>query len=284
MNGIERKIAVLLTVHNRKEKTLSCLDLLYTQEKVDNFKMDVFMTDDGCTDGTLESVIEKYPTVKVISGDGTLFWNRGMYQAWLEALNCDDYDFILWLNDDTKLITDSIKKMLYWSSIVNDNSIIVGSTLANEVNRNFSYGGKTGGIKQKSLLPDQNKLKECVTFNGNIVLIPKSVYKKIGIIDPTFHHSFGDVEYGFRATKNGLINYLAPGYYGYCERNNPIPLFRRKCYPIFKRFKLLYSPLGYNPIEAFQMNKRYFSLFQSLCFSIKLHFNVLFSVDHNDYE
>ena len=43
-------IAVLLTVHNRKEKTLNCLRRLYSQEKIDQYVVDVFLTDDGCTD------------------------------------------------------------------------------------------------------------------------------------------------------------------------------------------------------------------------------------------
>lgn len=53
------KIAVLLTCFNRKEKTLACLAGLYESQKVYNernstpIEMEVFLTDDGCTDGTL---------------------------------------------------------------------------------------------------------------------------------------------------------------------------------------------------------------------------------------
>lgn len=279
-----KKIAILLTVHNRKEKTISCLENIYSQDLNTNYNVSVFLTDDGCTDGTVEIVSKKFPQVHVISGDGTLFWNRGMYKAWINAIETDNYDFFLWLNDDTRLMLDALKRLLSCSEKVHNKNIIIGSTLEDEHKRIFSYGGKTGGIKQHPLHPDDKNLKECLTFNGNIVLIPKSVYECIGIIDSKFRHSFGDVEYGLRANKKGFVNYLAPGYYGYCTHNNPIPIFRRKCYSIFKRYKLLYSPLGYNPFEAYYMNRKYFSLRASFWFSLKLHLNVLFPVDHTKFE
>ena len=47
--------AVLLTVFNRKDKTLQCLSRLFDQLPVEDLQIDVFQTDDGCTDGTAEA-------------------------------------------------------------------------------------------------------------------------------------------------------------------------------------------------------------------------------------
>lgn len=90
-----RSIAVLLTVHNRKEKTLHCLQDLFTQEIPKGFQIDVYLTDDGCTDGTPKAVKMQYPQVNIVEGNGNLFWNRGMYTAWETAVKIKDYDFIL---------------------------------------------------------------------------------------------------------------------------------------------------------------------------------------------
>ena len=46
-----RRLAVLMTVHNRKQVTLSCLDALF-KSHLNGCRFDVYMTDDGCTDGT----------------------------------------------------------------------------------------------------------------------------------------------------------------------------------------------------------------------------------------
>ena len=96
-----RSVAVIITVFNRKESTLNCLQTLKRQDILDSCKITVYLTDDGCTDGTPEAVRTEFPKVRIVQGDGTLFWNRGMYTAWETAAKEKDYDFYLWLNDDT---------------------------------------------------------------------------------------------------------------------------------------------------------------------------------------
>ena len=51
------KTAALLTCHNRKEKTLACLKSLYRNMP----EVDVYLTDDGCADGTAEAVKSIFP-------------------------------------------------------------------------------------------------------------------------------------------------------------------------------------------------------------------------------
>lgn len=120
-------IAVLLTVHNRKAKTLECLQRLYAQLPLDGYQVDVYLTDDGCTDGTPEAVRQQFPQVHIIHGDGNLFWNRGMYTAWQEAAK-KDYDFYLWLNDDTFVYPDMLSALLHASQQKENKAIIVGPT------------------------------------------------------------------------------------------------------------------------------------------------------------
>ena len=49
MEQIEANIAVLLTVHDRKNKTLRCLENLYKQVLPNYLRLDIYLTDDGCT-------------------------------------------------------------------------------------------------------------------------------------------------------------------------------------------------------------------------------------------
>lgn len=277
------KLAILLTVHNRKEKTLLCLENLKKQNLSNNLIVNIYLTDDGSTDGSYEAIRSNFPETFIIKGNGNLFWNRGMLTAWKEAAKFD-YDYYLWLNDDTILFSDSLQKIVNISKSNYDNSIIVGSTYGNEESRNTTYGGRKFGRNYKLIIPDEQKCIPCDTFNGNIVLIPRKVFKTVGFNDSYFHHSFGDIDYGLSARNKGLINYIAPGYYGICKRNNPIPLFRRRCYSVIKRYKLLYSPLGFNPKEDYHLNKKYYPLYKCILWFIKLHINVLFSVDHTKYD
>ena len=80
-----KALAILLTVHNRRENTLRCLQCVNAQLPVSGVEADIYMTDDGCTDGTAETVSKRFPEVRIIKGDGGLYWNRGMIAAWEAA-------------------------------------------------------------------------------------------------------------------------------------------------------------------------------------------------------
>ena len=135
-------MAVLLTVFNRKEGTLRCLANLSDMELPDGCQMDVYLTNDGCTDGTPEAVREMFPDVNIIDGDGTLYWNRGMYTAWEAAASAYAYDYYLWLNDDTFLYNDCIKTLYEASAVKENRSIIVGATVDTVTRQRVTYGGR----------------------------------------------------------------------------------------------------------------------------------------------
>ena len=179
-------IAVIMTVHNRRDTTKECLQKVFEQKGVDEITLDVYMTDDGCTDGTAEMVKKDFPSVNVVKGDGTLFWNRGMYVAWEEAAK-NGYDFYVWLNNDTALYDNALYELYDSSFMTGHKSIIVGEV--KEIGQyRTSYGGYIGG---KRIDPD-GTLQEVDYFNGNIVWIPNSVYSRLGNLDYRFRHCHGD--------------------------------------------------------------------------------------------
>jgi GT2 family glycosyltransferase len=221
------RTAVLLTCHNRKSKTLACLEALFNQAIPTDLTIDVYLVNDGSTDGTAEAVQQTYPQVKILPGDGTLYWNRGMHKAFAEALQYD-YDYYLWLNDDTVLYPEALSCLWQTSHQLakqgHDKAIIVGSTRHPETDK-LTYGG----VVQKTwwhpfkyrLVEPGTEPKPAETLNGNCVLIPRAVVQILGNIDPTFSHSIGDTDYGLRAQRQGCSVWVAPGYAGKCQTNPP---------------------------------------------------------------
>ena len=252
-------IAVLLTVHNRKEKTIECLKRLFDQEIPKDFNISVFLTDDGCTDGTREKVQKEIPSVNIVDGDGNLYWNRGMWTAWREAAK-SIYDYYLWLNDDTYLYDNVIEIILESSSNHNDKAIIVGMTCAIGDTKRLTYGGWIGG----KVINDVSKECKCETFNGNIVLIPKYVYEILGTNDPYFRHCLGDTDYGLRATEKGIEIWTVKGIMGECDRHERPTVWMDPSQPFIKRWNNFFSPLGNNPFEFFYFRKKHFG-FLSAC-------------------
>ena len=253
-----KSIAILLTVHNRKANTLQCLEHLFAQQAIQGYNWEVYLTDDGCTDGTPEAVSKLYPSVHIVKGDGNLYWNRGMYKAWEAAANANDYDFYIWLNDDTLLFTDAIRNILAAGEQTNFSAVICGATCAKNTQQ-VTYSGWIHSSK-KPLEPN-GTVQTCHIVNGNFLLVPKIIFEIVGNLDWKFRHAIGDFDYGLRVQKAGFRCYISPQFIGSCEVNPSLPKWCLKSTPLFKRFKMLYSPLGYaEPIPFFIYEQRHFGL------------------------
>jgi len=268
------RIAVLLTCHNRKEQTLSCLNSLYIAvEQAKEYFFDIFLIDDGSTDNTGDAVKFQYPNVRVIEGNGNLYWNRGMHLAWEVASTHYDYDFYIWLNDDTYVFPKAIKELLNASHTTDNTSIIVAPACS-KVSGELTYSGFSAtGNKIKPI----NALIEARTFNGNFILVPKAVFKVLGNLDPLFHHSIGDFDYGFRAFECGIKSYVAPNFLAYCEGHNSDPVWCRIEVPFKKRILSLYSPLGNShPYYYFRYELRHYGILIALKHLFSIHLRLLF--------
>jgi GT2 family glycosyltransferase len=243
-------LAVIMTCFNRCEKTVTCLRLLKEQINVKIAKLDVYLVDDGSTDNTSEEVSKNFPDVKIIKGNGSLFWNRGMHLAFENSIK-GEYEFYLWLNDDTHLYPNALEVVFSAYNKLPQNeldSIIVGPTYDPDT-QTTSYGGyKVNSIwnpfKYAVVEPGGRDLEECDTMCGNFVLIPKGTVEKVGIIDPLYKHRYGDVDYGNRARRAGIKIYSAPEHIGECDFNNQSNSWENRELPLKERIRLINSIKG----------------------------------------
>ena len=58
-----------------------------------------------------EAIGTCFPNVNLVQGSGDLFWNQGMRLAWNTAIKVRDFDFYLWLNDDTIIDREGLLKL-----------------------------------------------------------------------------------------------------------------------------------------------------------------------------
>lgn len=252
-----QSVAIIMTVHNRKEKTLMCLSLINKLQCSQEIRVEVYMTDDGCTDGTPEAVSEQYPYTHIIKGNGNLFWNRGMYVAWREASKTNP-DFYLWVNDDTYLYTDTLDKLIMTSKKFSDKAIILGTTCDSQGKKNITYGGRTQDGK---FAFDEHKSCQCIYMNGNIVLIPRYVYDIVGYNDPYYSHAMGDYDYGLMAIKKGINIYSAAGFSGECDLHEQISTWKNPAKTLRERWGAFFKPTGANPFEYFYYRRKHYGIF-----------------------
>lgn len=241
-----KTLAIIMTCFNRVETTVKSIDAIYKSDIPPNISFEIYLTDDGSTDGTSSKITQKFPSVNIIQGNGHLYWNGGMRLAFEKAIE-KKFDLYLWLNDDTILYQHAIKLLINTYDKSKQPIIVIGSTQSN-VDGHVTYGGKIRiddwhPFKYKLVAPTNTAIP-CDTMNGNCVLIPNKIIDTIGNLDPNFIHTIGDIDYGLRAKKAGFEIIVMPNYAGLCEKNAPDNTFLDKNLNFKQRFLHLSGKKG----------------------------------------
>jgi len=219
--GTTTRVAAVLAAYNRRDLTLACVRSLRGQQ-VPGVAVDAFALDDASSDGTAAAIAEEFPEVTLLHGDGKLYWNGGMRRAFAAAI-AGDYDYYLWMNDDTELDDGALAVLLDTERQLrhhgHDTVIVAGSTRHPDTGE-LTYGGV---VRPHRWRPMRTELVEpgdtprpCDTMNGNATLISRAVVRRVGNIDPAFVQQMGDFDYGLRARAAGCSVWIAPGTVGTC--------------------------------------------------------------------
>ena len=262
--SVDMHIAILITCFNRRDKTLDCLKRLSQQIGVDDLKIEIFLVDDGSSDGTSEAVERDFPNVHLLKGDGSLYWNGGMRLAFATAMQFD-FDGYIWLNDDTLLFPDAIQRLIaaYRQCESEDGPAIVVGSLQDAVSGKHTYGGlawHTSGLylNLRPVLAISDRILPCNTLHANFSFVASAVAKRIGNFEPGFTHYLGDWDYGLRATKQGVPVRIAPGYYGTCSIDQVTASWQDPELSLAQRWKTIRSPKGLPLREWFLYTRRHF--------------------------
>jgi GT2 family glycosyltransferase len=259
-----RRVAALATSFNRRNFTLACLHSLFSQRGIEHLELTVFLVDDGSKDGTAIAVSEQFPKVRLLQGDGNLYWNGGMRKVFATAMK-EDFDAYLWVNDDSKFYDDAVQRAVACAEAqcaLNAPAIVVGSM--RDPNTGLrSYGGfrkRGNGLRLEfdPVTPDNSIALPCHTMNGNFTLVPAPVAKVLGNLDKTFRHQIGDLDYGLRANRAGIPVLVAPGYFGVCSDNSSERTWRDSSLSRKQRWAHLMSPKGAPIPEWFTYTYRHF--------------------------
>ena len=268
------KVAVLLTVYNRKEKTVRCLKSLYGVTETEGMSFDVFITDDNSQDTTEEDVNRLFPNdnLYLLKGNGNLFWNGGMINSWKAALQKGGYDGYLWLNNDTELFPDLWNELKeadrYSRSQFGQGGIYVGSTCDKEKSK-LTYGGfnfvSKLSLLDEFVIPD-GTFRNCQCAHGNIVYVSRDIVDKQGILCDKYLHGGGDHDYTYRAFQRGFPLFILRDYAGICENDHDVFADQGKFFNmnLKDRIDYLNSPMGYNLKNTL--------LFQQRCFPYRYPF------------
>lgn len=258
-------IAILLTCHNRRQKTETCLRSLkmalmaYSAKVENSVEVEVFLTDDGCTDGTVEGACGIFSLGKdlhILKGNGNLFWAGGMRYCWREAKKRhNEWDYYLLLNDDVELLPCMFDELFKAQQYAKDRfgleGIVSGITCDTENQTKMTYGGYVWANKILATykrLPFIGRPQLCDLTNANVLLVNRAVVDKIGIFYEGYHHGIADFDYSNTARRSGIPVILTAGFCGKCDNDhvNPIDVSKKVTMLTLKERKAYFN----NPLHS----------------------------------
>lgn len=205
MAAISRKVSIIILTWNGLDYTKQCLDSL--KSSAERFGCEVYVADNGSTDGTLE-YLEGLDWIRVINNKENLGFVRGN-NAVISLI--EEGDIVL-LNNDMIICQEDWLERLEQAVYEKEEYGVAGCRLVNEKGELLhtgtyilpdTYWGQQigGGQKDIGQYPD-NREVEGVVFA--CAYIKRAVIDSIGGLNEAFFSYFEDTDYCLRARKAGF--------------------------------------------------------------------------------
>ncbi|KPK83841.1 MAG: hypothetical protein AMS27_11725 [Bacteroides sp. SM23_62_1] len=218
-------ISIIIVNYNVKYFLEQCL---HSVEKASrNIPAEVFVVDNDSVDGSCAMVKEKFPDVQLIENDQ----NLGFSKANNQAIRLATGRYILMLNPDTVMEEDTLEKCLHYM----DNHPDIGGLGVKMIDGkgNFLPESKrslpTPGIAfckifgLSRLFPrskifakyhlgylDEDKIHDVEILPGAFMIIRKTAFDRVGLLDEDFFMYGEDIDISYRLTRNGFRNVYYP--------------------------------------------------------------------------
>ena len=215
-------LSIIIVNWNTKYLLKKCLSSLFkhTQDAAGTgFSYEVFIVDNGSSDGSPDMVKEAFPSVTLLCNQK----NLGFSKANNQAIPLTSGRYILLLNSDTELISDALQKMVSFMD-QHPSAGICGTKLLNsDGTRQYSCDTFPRAplmmFRDKILdrftrpgeIPWQNRMTQwdfhenfAVDYViGAVLLIRRETLEQIGMLDEQFFMYAEDIDWCYRAALAG---------------------------------------------------------------------------------
>lgn len=262
------KISVIIVNFNGKILLERCLESLF---KVHYENFEVILVDNNSTDGTIEFVTKKYPSVIVIKLDS----NKGFAEPNNIGSKIAKGDYLLFLNNDTVVTPNFITELV--NEIEKDKKIAICQSLLLKPDGSIDSSGdfidKLGVVYNSKT--KTSKKREISSARGASMLIRKTIFEQLDGFDERFFVSFEDVDLGWRAWILGYRVILIPKSIVYHYGGTTVKKIKSEI--AFHGFKnqLSMKITNFEPVLAIKNLTKFFFIYGSrelkIWFDYKIH-------------
>jgi len=212
-------LSVIIVNWNTRDLLCQCLDSLF--QKVKEIDTEIFVVDNGSTDGSVAAVREKFPGVRLIENPV----NLGFAKANNQALSVSKGRYLLLLNPDTQVKDEAIERMLSFMS-AHVEAGLVGAQLLNadesKQNSIANFPSLATELLNKSLLrrlfPEKFPGKETDyagpievdSVIGACMLVRREAVEQVGLLDEEFFLFLEETDWCYRMRNAGWKIYHIP--------------------------------------------------------------------------
>jgi GT2 family glycosyltransferase len=207
-------VFAVIPIHNGVDRTMRCLRSLMSG----TFVPETVVVDDGSSDGSSDLISSEFPKVRILRGDGNLWWSGAMNLGVRHAF-AGGADYILSLNNDCVLDLGAVEALV--QCVEEENRVIVGSKVRylDQPQKILCAGG---AIRWNGRGPEYlgdaeidtgqfDRRREVDWVPGMSVLIPAGAFRAAGLYDARwFPMRWGDVDFILRAKAKGWRVLLEP--------------------------------------------------------------------------
>ena len=220
------KLSVIIVNWNAKSLLDQSLSSVYSCI-TENFPLEVFVVDNGSSDGSPGMVKEKFPAVKLIENRKNLGFARANNQAIVKSSG----KYVLLLNSDVIVLDKALEKTVTFLES-HPEAGAVGCKLLNQdgtlQHSCYNFGSLTRSVisslgldqtifrnisKFQSLLKDwsHDKVREVDYVRGAFLMLRKKSIEHVGLLDERFFMYAEEADICYRLKKAGWKVYFFPG-------------------------------------------------------------------------
>lgn len=221
------KTSVIIVSYNTKEYLEKCIKSLL---KRDNSDKEILVIDNASSDGTPAFVRENFPDAKLILNKENLGFAKAVNQGIKESSG----KYILLLNPDTEILSDSIKNLINFTEkhpeVAAVGPKLLNSDLSLQTSAYFFPNliwllFHLSRVKHifypnmlmRSLLSkisihfwEYNQIREIDWITGAAILIRREAIREVGFFDENFFMYFEEIDWCKRAKEKGWKIYFTP--------------------------------------------------------------------------